>query len=237
MQRPQEAPSPPNPRHEGLDSHQPHSCSIPALGSQPEMEGQDLGGRRPETRQGWRPPCKESSWVPTRPALPTLKKSLIFRSGCSLGWVPSSSLPLRSRMQFRGQLGATLASVLISVLPLIGPTTPNLNFLTCETGLGHEDKEKFWSQSASSGCGPHHGLIVCRSLPSLSPSPAPPDAAGSLLLRSMGRLSFSSATSREKGGGGPGARSPLRALGPQKGEQLQGTHKSHPPLVYSGHRL
>lgn len=81
--------------------------------------------------------CSHSSFPP--PA-PNLRKSLIFRSGC---WVPSSSLPSRSRMHFRGQLGATLASILIPVLRFTGPTTPNRNFLICKTRLGHEHKEKF----------------------------------------------------------------------------------------------
>lgn len=82
----------------------PHSCSIPALGSQPERAGHRqsrAGHRQSQARNqaGWRPLVEKV--VHTCPALPTLRKSFIFKGGCFLGQVPPSSLPLRSRTQFR----------------------------------------------------------------------------------------------------------------------------------------
>lgn len=137
-----------------------------------------------------------------------------------LGWVPPSSLPSRADAVQRGQLWATQASVLTLVLPLTGPTTPNLN-------LGHEDKVKLCSRNASSGGGTDHVLGACRPLPSLSPSPTPP-APGSRLLRL--RAARPLLCHQQKGGGGRGARHPLRALGPQKGGQTAPGPTQVPPF-------
>lgn len=60
----------------------------------------------------------------------------------------------------------------------------------------------------------------------LCPSPAPPDPPGSLLLRLMGRLSLSSATSRKKG--------VLLGLWVLSSRTHTHTSPTHP--MYSGHR-
>lgn len=122
------------------------------------------------------------------------------------GWLLPGSGPLflpvpkeQDAVQ-RGPLGGQPASLLTSVLPLTGPTTLNLSLFIYKTRLSRGHQVKVCSPKASSGCGTDHVLSEHRPLPSLPPSPAPPDdAPGSRTTEPEGQAWASSATSRKKG--------------------------------------
>lgn len=131
----------------------PHSCSIPALRSQPERAGHGqswAGHRQSQARNqaGWRPPCREGGSHSSCPPHPQEKPHL-------QGWLFSGPGPtflpaLKEQNAVpRGQLGAAQASVLVSILWRTGPTPPNLHLLICGTGLGHEEKAKSCSRNTT----------------------------------------------------------------------------------------
>lgn len=88
MQRPLEDPSLPSPGMRGWRATSP--TPAPSLPWDLSLNGQDLEGRRPETRQGWRPPCRAVGFPLVLPSPPSGKAS---SSGVAASWAGSHLPP------------------------------------------------------------------------------------------------------------------------------------------------